>query len=67
MGPDLDNIGILFSNFLAGANQTLVTKGDSVQPPGSSQPVTWLSTAFKTLSLNVLLPGEKLPVHMLYT
>jgi len=52
----------MFSQFLAGANQTLTAKGDSVQPAGSTQPVTWLSTAFQTLSLTVILPGEKLQV-----
>ncbi|KAG6878541.1 hypothetical protein C0993_004439 [Termitomyces sp. T159_Od127] len=58
-GKDLDNMGILFSNFLAGKDQTLITKGDSVQPSGSDGPVTWLSTAFKSLSLEVTLPGQK--------
>lgn len=61
-GSDLDTIGVLFSRFLAGENQTLTTKGDSVQPDGSSQPVTWLSDAFKTLSLEVILPGQKFDV-----
>ncbi|KAG6857277.1 hypothetical protein H0H87_007110 [Tephrocybe sp. NHM501043] len=56
---DLDNLGVLFSNFLAGKDQKLTTKGDSVQPSGSDGPVTWLSTAFKTLSLEVTLPGQK--------
>lgn len=61
-GGDLDNMGELFSNYLQGANQTLVTKGDTVQPPGAPGPVEWLSTAFKTLSLEVTLPGEKFDV-----
>lgn len=61
-GADLDNIGTLFSGFLAGQNQTLVAKGDSVQPSGSTEPVTWLSDAFKTLSLDVTLPGQKFNV-----
>ena len=61
-GPDLDTIGTLFSNFLAGENQTLSVAGLSVQPPGSSSPVSWLSTAFKTLTLMVNLPGEKFTV-----
>ncbi|KAJ7716738.1 hypothetical protein DFH07DRAFT_349612 [Mycena maculata] len=61
-GTDLDNIGVLFSNFLAGDNQTLMVQGNSVQPDGSSAPVTWLSTAFKTLSLEVILPGEKFTI-----
>ncbi|KAJ7928639.1 hypothetical protein B0H13DRAFT_1968281 [Mycena leptocephala] len=57
-GSDLENIGVLFSDFLAGKNQTLTVQGDSVQPSGSSQPVTWLTTAFKTLTLQVVLPGQ---------
>jgi len=61
-GKDLDNLGILFSKFLAGENQTLTTKGYSVQPDGSNGPVEWLSTAFKTLSLEVILPGQKFDV-----
>ncbi|KAJ7668375.1 hypothetical protein DFH06DRAFT_1181491 [Mycena polygramma] len=61
-GSDLDNIGVLFSNFLAGQNQTLTVQGDSVQPSGSSQPVAWLTTAFKTLTLKVILPGQKFDV-----
>ncbi|TFK44582.1 hypothetical protein BDQ12DRAFT_661303 [Crucibulum laeve] len=61
-GSNLDVMGKLFSNFLAGQNQTLETRGDSVQPSGSSGPVSWLSTAFKTLALDVILPGEKLQV-----
>ncbi|KII92866.1 hypothetical protein PLICRDRAFT_102438 [Plicaturopsis crispa FD-325 SS-3] len=58
-GSDLDTIGTLFSKFLAGDNQTLSVKGSSVQPSGSSEPVSWLSTAFKTLTLDVILPGHK--------
>ena len=61
-GSDLDTIGTLFSNFLAGENQTLSVVGDSVQPTGASGEVTWLSTAFKTLTLSVILPGEKFTV-----
>ncbi|KAJ7647487.1 hypothetical protein FB45DRAFT_200334 [Roridomyces roridus] len=57
-GSDLDTIGVLFSQFLAGANQTLSVQGDSVQPTGSDAPVSWLSAAFKTLSLQVILPGQ---------
>jgi len=55
-------MGTLFSQFLGGENVTLQTRGDSVQLPGTSGPVDWLSTAFKTLTLDVILPGEKLQV-----
>lgn len=61
-GTDLNNMGELFSKYLAGENQTLVTKGDTVQPDGSNQPVIWLSDAFKTLSLEVILPGQHFDV-----
>ncbi|KAG6820875.1 hypothetical protein H0H93_010219 [Arthromyces matolae] len=53
-GADLDNMGILFSTYLTGENQTLIAKGSSVQPRGSNEPVTWLSTAFQSLSLEVI-------------
>ncbi|KAF9071074.1 hypothetical protein BDP27DRAFT_1419362 [Rhodocollybia butyracea] len=61
-GSDLDTIGQLFSAFLAGENSTLVVKGVSVQPTGSSGTVTWLSNAFTTLSLDVILPGQMFEV-----
>ncbi|KAF9264250.1 hypothetical protein L218DRAFT_258531 [Marasmius fiardii PR-910] len=61
-GSDLDTIGKLFSEFLAGQNLTLSVTGDSVQPSGSSEPVTWLSDAFKTLVLQVILPGQKFDI-----
>ncbi|KAF8314052.1 hypothetical protein DL93DRAFT_2167525 [Clavulina sp. PMI_390] len=54
---DLAVIGDLFSRYLAGDNTTLTVKGDYVDGAQSS-PVTWLSTAFKTLSLSVILPGH---------
>ncbi|KAA1471743.1 hypothetical protein DENSPDRAFT_133322 [Dentipellis sp. KUC8613] len=61
-GGNLDTIGTLFSDYLAGDNQTLSVHGDSVQPSGSNSPVEWLSTAFKTLELQVILPGQKYTV-----
>ncbi|CDO73852.1 hypothetical protein BN946_scf185016.g9 [Trametes cinnabarina] len=57
-GDALNTMGELFSNFLAGKNQSLAVKGESVQPTGSSGPVQWLSTAFQTVTLNVTLPGQ---------
>ncbi|KAI0340460.1 hypothetical protein BDW22DRAFT_1360443 [Trametopsis cervina] len=59
-GSDLDTIGTLFSHYLAGDNQTLTVVGESVDP-GSGN-VAWLSTAFKTLTLSVILPGQKFAV-----
>lgn len=66
-GSDLDVIGELFSNFLAGENQTLNVVGQSVQPSGSSRPVSWLTTAFMSLTLNVTLPGERFTVGIYCT
>lgn len=57
---DLKNIGALFTNFLQGKNQTLTVKGDSVNPGNGV--VSWLSTAFKTIELQVILPGQKFDV-----
>ena len=61
-GSDLDTMGELFTNFLQAKNQTLSVTGESVQPMGSSGPVNWLSTAFKTLTLDVTLPGQSFEV-----
>ncbi|EEB99399.1 hypothetical protein MPER_00931, partial [Moniliophthora perniciosa FA553] len=60
-GTDLENIGKLFTGYLAAENQTLSVTGDSVQPSGG-QTVTWLSEAFKTLTLEVTLPGQKFDI-----
>ncbi|KAH7108191.1 hypothetical protein BKA62DRAFT_764259 [Auriculariales sp. MPI-PUGE-AT-0066] len=57
-GNDLNNIGELFSKYLAGENQTLSVVGDSVDPCGCGQEVGWLSAAFKTLTIDVVLPGH---------
>ena len=56
-GGELANIGKLFSQFLAGQNQTLSVQGDFVQPSGTTS-VGWLSSAFKTLILPITLPGQ---------
>lgn len=61
-GGDLDKLGSLFSQFLNGENITLQTTGQSVQPPGSSGTVDWLTAAFQSLTLDVILPGQKLQV-----
>lgn len=61
-GSGLSTIGKLFSEYLAADNITLNVQGDTVQPPGANGPVTWLSTAFKTLTLDVILPGKKFDV-----
>lgn len=55
---DMLEIDKLFSQYVSGVNQTLNVGGDSVEPSGPGSPaVAWLSTAFKTLELNVTLPG----------
>ncbi|KAG1742190.1 hypothetical protein EDB19DRAFT_1702736 [Suillus lakei] len=61
-GSGLSTIGKLFSEYLAADNITLNVQGDTVQPPGANGPVTWLSTAFKTLTLDVILPGQKFDI-----
>ncbi|RPD70056.1 hypothetical protein L226DRAFT_261105 [Lentinus tigrinus ALCF2SS1-7] len=61
-GNDLDVMGELFTNYLHAENQTLSVQGESVQPSGSGSPVGWLSTAFKTLTLTVTLPGQKFDI-----
>lgn len=61
-GNDLNVIGQLFSEYLAADNITLSVTGESVQPTGASSPVTWLSNAFRTLTLAVTLPGQKFDV-----
>ncbi|TBU46075.1 hypothetical protein BD309DRAFT_663805 [Dichomitus squalens] len=61
-GNDLEVIGELFTNYLHAQNQTLAVQGESVQPTGSNAPVGWLSTAFKTLTLEVTLPGQSFDI-----
>ncbi|KAF8135624.1 hypothetical protein EV363DRAFT_1429344 [Boletus edulis] len=61
-GNGLKVIGQLFSQYLAADNITLDVTGESVQPTGASSPVTWLSDAFKTLTLSVILPGQKFDI-----
>lgn len=51
-------LGEVFSMFLLGENVPLTVTGDSVITPAQpNRPVSWLSAAFKTLVLNVTLPG----------
>ncbi|KAJ9479823.1 hypothetical protein PHBOTO_003303 [Pseudozyma hubeiensis] len=58
-GRDLQNTGILFTNFLQGRTQILQTQGRSVVTQANgNQPVNWLSTAFRTLTIDVTLPGK---------
>ena len=61
----LATIGKLFSQFLAGQNQTLIVQGDFVQPSGTTA-VSWLSNAFKTLTLQVILPGQICQVRFIF-
>lgn len=58
-GNELAAIGKLFTQFLAGQNQTLNVQGNFVQPSGTGTAIVgWLSDAFKTLTLQVILPGR---------
>lgn len=61
-GNGLNVVGRLFSEYLAADKITLSVTGESVQPTGASSPVTWLSDAFRTLTLAVTLPGQKFDV-----
>ncbi|WFD23341.1 hypothetical protein MEQU1_002030 [Malassezia equina] len=60
--------GELFSGYLQGKNQTLVIQGDTVvTKENGNKPVQWLSNAFKTLKLSVVLPGHVYKiVHGIY-
>lgn len=52
-------LGVLFSQFLAGVNQTLQLRGVSVVTTANgNQPVSWLSAAFKRFQTDALLPGH---------
>ncbi|KAK7460804.1 hypothetical protein VKT23_008733 [Stygiomarasmius scandens] len=59
---DLDAVGELFSKYLVVENQTLQVIGQSVQPPGSSGTVGWLTTAIQSLTLQVILPGQSFKI-----
>ena len=51
--------GKLFSQYLQGKNSQLSVKGVSVVTrENGNKPVSWLTKAFKTLTLNVVLPGH---------
>ena len=51
--------GDLFSRYLQGKNSTLAIVGDKViTKANGNKPVDWLTTAFKTLTLHVALPGK---------
>ncbi|KAF5366756.1 hypothetical protein D9758_006521 [Tetrapyrgos nigripes] len=68
-GSDLEVIGELFSKYLAGENQTLQVIGESVHPSesesasSSPSPVGWLTAAIQSLTLEVILPGQKFEVR----
>mgnify|MGYP001565869029 FL=1 len=54
----LESLGKLFSQFLRGEDSILNVTGDEVISPAQpGSPVKWLSAAFKTLVLEVVLPG----------
>lgn len=57
---NLNSLGRLFSQFLADADQVLQVRGKEVISPAQpDSPVDWLSSAFKQLTLNVVLPGQR--------
>ncbi|WFD44515.1 hypothetical protein MPSI1_003183 [Malassezia psittaci] len=56
---EIQATGTLFSQYLQGKNSSLVVKGDSVvTTENGNKPVSWLSKAFKTLTLDLILPGQ---------
>lgn len=57
-GDGIRTTGILFSEFLQGHDQILQATGVSVISPAQpNSPVNWLSAAFRTLTLDIVLPG----------
>lgn len=55
----MKNIGILFSQYLAGQNSTLDIHGlEVVSPASNGQPVKWLTAAFKRFVTSAILPGH---------
>lgn len=55
----VDQLGILFSQFLGGKDSILSAHGKSVVGPYSGgQEISWLSKAFRRFSTNVVLPGH---------
>lgn len=52
-------VGTLISKFLKGEDQILLVEGDYVDPP-----VSWLSSALKSLSLDITVNGDKRPVRI---
>ncbi|MCO5588347.1 hypothetical protein L7F22_042302 [Adiantum nelumboides] len=55
----LADLGVLFTQYLAGENSTLTIRGyDVIGPASGGQPINWLTTAFKRFSTQVILPGH---------
>ena len=55
----IEATGKLFSQYLQGKNSELSVKGDSVVTrENGNKAVSWLSKAFKTLTLDLVLPGH---------
>ncbi|WFD49313.1 hypothetical protein GLX27_003993 [Malassezia furfur] len=56
---EIQATGKLFSQYLQGKNSDLRVRGDSVVTrENGNKPVGWLSKAFRSLTLNVVLPGH---------
>ncbi|KAH8979124.1 hypothetical protein EDB92DRAFT_1821158 [Lactarius akahatsu] len=56
-GSDLNAIGKLFSQFLAGKNQTLSVQGDSVQPTGTGT-VGWIIDSITLSDLEIAMTEQ---------
>ncbi|KAF9988201.1 hypothetical protein BGZ75_009820 [Mortierella antarctica] len=60
---DLDNLSVLFSNYLAGKATITTAKGVSVKPNGR-EPVSWLSDGIMALTLSVPLQSP-VPIQII--
>lgn len=61
-GTNADTIGQLFTQYLQADAITLEVQGQSVTPEGASAPITWLSNAFQTLNISVILQGQSFQI-----
>ncbi|KAM0789126.1 hypothetical protein ACM66B_003180 [Microbotryomycetes sp. NB124-2] len=60
VGPGTESLGEVFTTFLMGQTVNLTVTGNEVVSPAQPRkPVSWLSEAFKSLVLNVALPGKQ--------
>ncbi|KZP24091.1 hypothetical protein FIBSPDRAFT_951400 [Athelia psychrophila] len=61
-GTNADTIGQLFTQYLQADAIILEVQGQSVTPEGASAPITWLSNAFQTLNISVILQDHSFQI-----